>query len=112
MRRLTVNGIVGTNPDEDPMNTRLTALLAAAFIAGSCTLAIAQGAGGAPAAPKVDMTPGGPSPNAMRGGHMMGSRTGMMKHRMHRRHMMKRHHMMKMKRHHRMMMHKKKMHSM
>lgn len=85
------------------MKRRLAALLAAAFIVGSCTVAIAQGAGGAPAAPKADTTPGGPSPNAMRGGSqhmkMMGRKSGMMKHRMHRHHMKKHH----------MMMHKKKM---
>ena len=85
------------------MKTRLAVLLAAAFVAGSCTLAIAQGAGGAPAAPKADSTPGGPS-NAMksRSQHMMGGK--MSRHHMKKRHMM-RHHMMRHKK-------KKKMHRM
>ena len=54
------------------MNSKITALLAAALLAGSCTLAMAQagggsggsGAGGANAAPKAESAPGGPAGQA------------------------------------------------
>jgi hypothetical protein len=95
-RNPPLTGVGGANPEES-MNTRLAALVAAAFIAGSCTAAIAQGgaggagAGGAPAAPKVDSTPGGPSNmKKMRDQRMMGRGSSMTMHKTsHKKHHMK-----------------------
>jgi hypothetical protein len=56
------------------MHKNMTALLAAAFIAGSCTLAMAQaggtgGAGSEVSTPKANSGPGGPSKRTMSTGH-------------------------------------------